>query len=51
VFSLDEMLLFAPTDIDMTITPQAIEEAIAKEEVYYYYALYNSNNNNNNNNN
>ena len=32
IFSLDEGLLFAPTDLDITITPQAVSSAIARQE-------------------
>ena len=32
VFSLDEDMLFAPTDLDMTITPQAVKAAVGKHE-------------------
>jgi periodic tryptophan protein 2 len=32
VYSLDEDLLFAPTDLDITITPQAVDVALSREE-------------------
>eukprot|EP01036_Dinobryon_divergens_P026386 gene26386-35026_t len=32
LFGLDESLLFAPTDLDVTLTPQAVEAAVARQE-------------------
>ena len=32
VYSLDEDMLFAPTDLDITITPQAVDTALSREE-------------------
>ena len=32
IFSLDDSMLFAPTDLDIAITPQAVTEAISGEE-------------------
>ena len=32
IFSLDDAMLFAPTDLDITITPQAITKAAQKQE-------------------
>lgn len=32
IFSLDDAMLFAPTDLDIAITPQAVTEAIKREE-------------------
>ena len=32
IFSLDEEMLFAPTDLDITITPQAVREAVNRCE-------------------
>jgi periodic tryptophan protein 2 len=32
IFSLDDAMLFAPTDLDVAITPQAVQKAIANWE-------------------
>jgi len=32
IFSLDESMMFAPTDIDITITPQAVLAAVSRKE-------------------
>jgi len=32
IFSLDESMMFTPTDLDITITPQAVQKAISKQE-------------------
>ena len=32
IFSLDDAMLFAPTDLDVAITPQAVKKAIANWE-------------------
>ena len=32
IFSLDEGLLFAPTDLDVTITPQTVAAAVKRQE-------------------
>jgi periodic tryptophan protein 2 len=37
IFSLDEAIHFAPTDLDLTITPQSIRKAIREHE--YTHAL------------
>ena len=32
IFSLDDAMMFAPTDLDVAITPQAVNRAVAREE-------------------
>ena len=40
VFSLDESMQFAPTDLDITITPQSVTTAINKKVNYFHFIFY-----------